>query len=75
VVAGIRLVQGEAEQLEGGRQQVEVDGDAAAQAAGLVAERKPGPVSHDLQDDFFAVRQLDKTTGPTCRPRLPPSRR
>jgi hypothetical protein len=32
-----------------------------------VSERKPGLVAHDLQDDFFAVRQLDETTGSGAR--------
>ncbi len=67
MVAGIPLVQGEAEQLDGGHRQVEVDGDAAARAAEVVAERKPGLVARDLQDDFFAVRQLDETTGSGAR--------
>jgi hypothetical protein len=67
VVAGIRLAHGEAEQLEGGHRQVEVDGDAVAQAAEVVSERKPGRVAHDLEGDFFAVRQLDETRGSGAR--------
>ena len=60
MVAGIGLVDREDEQLDGRHRQVDVDGDPAAQVAEVVAERHPGLVAHDLQDDAFAVRQLDQ---------------
>ena len=67
VVAGVRLVDRELEQLEGRDRQVDVDGDPAAQVAEVVVERQPGLVAHDLQDDSFAVRQIDQVARPRAR--------
>ena len=67
MVAGIRLVAREAQQLQGRHREIDVDGDAAAQAAEVFAERQPGLVAHDLHDNSFAVRQLDQATHPRAR--------
>ena len=68
VVAGIRLVDREPEQLDGRHREVDVDGDPAAQVAEVVVERQPGLVAHDLQDDSFAGRQLDQAARPARAP-------
>jgi hypothetical protein len=62
VMAGIRLVDRQDEQLDGRHRQVAVDGDPAAQVAEVLAERQPRLVSDDLRDDAFAVRQIDEGT-------------
>jgi len=67
VVAGIRLVDREPEQLDGRHRQIDVDGDPAAQVAEVVAGRQPGLVAHDLQHDAFAGRQLDQAARPRAR--------
>ena len=46
---------------------LDVHGDLAAQVAEVGAERHPGLVANDLQDDAFAVRQLDESTRPDAR--------
>jgi hypothetical protein len=67
VVTGIRLVAREMEQLDGRHREIDIDSDAAAQAAEVLGEREPGLVPHDLQDDAVVVRQLDQPTRPCGR--------
>ena len=67
MMAGIRLVHREHEQVDGRQRQVDVDDDPAAQVAEVAAERPPGPVADDLQDDAFAIRECDQTARPRAR--------
>ena len=67
VVAGIRLVHREDEQLDRRHRQVDVDCDPAAEVAEVVAERQPGLVAHDLQVDALAGRQVDEAARPGAR--------
>ena len=64
---GIRLVHRDAEQLERGDRQVDVDGDPAPEVAEVLAERQPGLAAHQLQDDSFACRELDQVGGLRAR--------
>ena len=60
MVTRIRLVHRDAQQLEGGDRQVDVDGDPAPEVSEVLAERQPGLVAHHLQDDSFACGELDQ---------------
>ncbi len=64
VVAGIRLVDREVEQLDGRHREVDVDRDPAAQVTQVLAERQPGLLANDLEDDALSVRELDQAARP-----------
>jgi hypothetical protein len=67
VVAGIRLVDREHEQLAGRHRQVDVYADPAAQVAEVIAGCPPGLVANDLQHDPFAGGHLDQAAYPGAR--------
>jgi hypothetical protein len=67
VMAGIRLVDREDEQIHGRQRQIDVDGDSAAQVAEVDTEGPPWLVAHDLQGDALSLRQLEQATSPGAR--------
>ena len=67
MVARIRFVGRELDQLVVGRRRVDVDDDAASQAAQVVVERPPRLVPHLLEDEILARRQLDQRRGASAQ--------
>jgi hypothetical protein len=64
VMARVRLVDRQHEELVRRHRQVDVDRDPAAPIAEVVAGRPPRAVVHGFDDDLLAGREVDQTDGP-----------
>src|SRR5438045_1081071 len=67
MVAGIRLVGCQPQELRRGERKIDVDGDAAAQAAEVCTERQPWLVAHDRYESSLVLWQLDQAARPRTR--------